>query len=150
AAALLRLRGAPLVVEEVPERRHDEGPELPLLRIDAAQQVLLQQVAQEGLGQILGAFDGLPLAADEEVDGLPVVASQLLDRLRFAVLGLQDDLPQRGLEAAVLAAHGGFLSHSAFSVPGKPRPATLRWTVEMQRFHRFLQTDAVRLTSSGR
>ena len=99
AAAFLGLLLVAFVGEEVLQRHEQEGAELPLLPLHAAQGVLLHQVQHEALGQILSVRRRFPLSPQISIERKPIRAAERGEGfvgLRGGVLARQQhDAPQR-------------------------------------------------------
>src|SRR6185436_11499730 len=92
------------VGEEILQDGQHEMAEPPLFPIDGFHAALLDEVTEEGLREILGAFGALAAPADEEVDRLPVGADQTVERILMGrgtgIARLKDRRPRRRREGA--------------------------------------------------
>ena len=78
AAALQRPLAVPFMREEVSQRGQQKGAKPTLLRIDIGQEVLLQKLGEEALGQVPRLFGAVALMADVGVERLPVGLAERL------------------------------------------------------------------------
>jgi len=80
-ASLQRLGPLPLVRKEVLERGEQERAEPPLRGIHRLQEIPLQEMCEEGLGQVSGGLGIVASAAGVGVKRVPVGAAQRLERV---------------------------------------------------------------------
>ncbi len=103
---------AMLARDEVVQATHEEGAELPALRVRLVEGALLQHLFEEALHQVLGRMGIIATTTQVAEERQPVGLAQLTQRLHTAaitgLLRVQHQAPSRGRE--LLRTFSGLLA----------------------------------------